>query len=162
MQESIGHDQLGTLREQLVEALQGGSAHLDIASVFGPVRDGDWGKRVGNAPHTLWQLLDHTRFTVRDLYVFSTDEAYVAPEFPRDYWPGSEAPESLRAAKQSLAGLEDAVESMVALVENPSTDLFAPIPWGDGQTILHEALLAASHTSYHLGQAMFLRKQLEK
>ena len=40
---------------------------------------------------------------------------------------------------------------MEALVEDPSTDLYAKIPHGDGQTILREALLIADHNAYHLG-----------
>lgn len=154
-------DQVAALREQLIEALQGGGAHLDIASVFGKVRDQDWTARIAGAPHTLWQLLEHTRFTLQDLYVFSTKEDYVAPDWPRAYWPSSEEPESTGAARQAVAALEQAVDSMSSLISNPATDLYAEVPWGDGQTILHEALLAAGHTSYHLGQAMFLRKQLE-
>jgi hypothetical protein len=37
------------------------------------------------------------------------------------------------------------------LVSDPSTDLFATIPHGTGQTILREALLVADHNAYHLG-----------
>jgi len=40
---------------------------------------------------------------------------------------------------------------MEALVANPSTDPFARIPHGTGQTILREALLVADHNAYHLG-----------
>jgi hypothetical protein len=40
---------------------------------------------------------------------------------------------------------------MEALVEDPSTDLYAKIPHGDGQTVLREALLIADHNAYHLG-----------
>jgi hypothetical protein len=39
-------------------------------------------------------------------------------------------------------------------------DLFARIPWGDGQTILREALLLADHNAYHLGQRVDLRRLL--
>ncbi len=155
-------DQLTALREQLVEAIQGGGAHLDAAAVFGKVRDGDWRATIDGAPHTLWQLLEHTRFTLQDLHIFSIKEDYVAPEWPRAYWPAEAEPESAGAAKQAVAALEKALDDMAELVSNPVTDLFAEIPWGDGQTILHEALLAGTHTSYHLGQAMFLRKQLEQ
>ena len=47
---------------------------------------------------------------------------------------------------------------MQDLVKNPKTDLFAKIPWGDGQTILREALLVADHNAYHLGQLVDLRR----
>lgn len=43
---------------------------------------------------------------------------------------------------------------------NPRTDLHARIPWGDGQTLLREALLVADHNAYHLGQLVMVRKAL--
>jgi hypothetical protein len=49
---------------------------------------------------------------------------------------------------------------MQALVANPKTDLYARIPWGDGQTILREALLLADHNAYHLGQLVDMRRLL--
>ena len=42
----------------------------------------------------------------------------------------------------------------------PSVDLFAKIAHGDGQTILREALLAADHNAYHLGQLVLVRRLL--
>ena len=46
------------------------------------------------------------------------------------------------------------------LVADPKTDLFAPIPHGQGQTILREALLVADHNAYHLGQLVTVRRLL--
>jgi hypothetical protein len=42
----------------------------------------------------------------------------------------------------------------------PATDLFAPLPHGQGQTILREALLVADHNAYHLGQWIVVRRLL--
>jgi len=49
---------------------------------------------------------------------------------------------------------------LIKLVEDESTDLFAKIPHGDGQTVLREVLLAADHTAYHLGAFILLRRML--
>ena len=49
---------------------------------------------------------------------------------------------------------------MKDLVADPQTDLFAPIPHGQGQTILREALLVADHNSYHIGQMIAVRRLL--
>jgi hypothetical protein len=49
---------------------------------------------------------------------------------------------------------------MQHLVKDPNTDLYAKIPWGDGQTILREALLVADHNAYHLGELLMLRRLL--
>jgi hypothetical protein len=49
---------------------------------------------------------------------------------------------------------------MDALVQNPHQDLFKPFEHGNSQNLLREALLVATHNSYHLGQLMFLKKML--
>jgi hypothetical protein len=49
---------------------------------------------------------------------------------------------------------------MEQLVSDPKTDLYAQIPWGQGQTILREALLIADHNAYHIGQLVVLRRLL--
>jgi len=49
---------------------------------------------------------------------------------------------------------------MCGLVTDEARDLFAPIPHGEGQTLLREALLVADHTSYHLGQFILVRRLL--
>ncbi len=46
------------------------------------------------------------------------------------------------------------------LVQDPQQDLFRPFAHGKGQTLLREALVLASHNSYHLGQLVFLKKTL--
>ena len=49
---------------------------------------------------------------------------------------------------------------MCGLVEDKSTNLFARIPHGSGQTILREALLIADHNAYHLGELLVVRRLL--
>ncbi len=146
------------LRTHLVELLEGKSAHLNMDAVFEGIRDEEWAAKPTGAPHSLWQLVEHMRIALDDLVVFSNDPAYRAPQWPEDYWPNNAAPPSPEAARESLEGLRAANRRMIALVQAPETDLFARIPWGDGQTILREAMLAADHNSYHLGQAVLLRK----
>jgi hypothetical protein len=50
---------------------------------------------------------------------------------------------------------------METLVEDESSDLYAAIPHGTGQTLLREALLVADHNAYHLGALVTLRRTLE-
>jgi hypothetical protein len=52
------------------------------------------------------------------------------------------------------------LKKMERLVEDPKTDLFAPIPWGSGQTIVREALLVADHNAYHTGELVLVRRLL--
>ena len=59
----------------------------------------------------------------------------------------------MRQIRQDLKAMEE-------LVADPKTDLFANLPWGDGQTILREALLIADHNAYHVAQIVDLRRLL--
>jgi hypothetical protein len=59
-----------------------------------------------------------------------------------------------------VAGFRQDLKSMQTLVANPKTDLLAPIPWGEGQTILREALLVADHNAYHIAQMVDVRRLL--
>ena len=47
-----------------------------------------------------------------------------------------------------------------ALLSDPANDLYRKFPWGDGQTLLREALLVADHNAYHLGQLVLVRRLL--
>ena len=62
---------------------------------------------------------------------------------------------------ESVTALLADIEAFKKMIEDPATNLYSTIPWGEGQTILREILLSADHTSYHLGQIVFLRKQLD-
>ena len=52
------------------------------------------------------------------------------------------------------------IKALKEIIQNPSSDLFAKIPWGTGQTIMREALQIIDHASYHIGQLVVLRKAL--
>jgi hypothetical protein len=59
-----------------------------------------------------------------------------------------------------MSAFKKDLRTMERLVSDRKVDLYAPIPWGDGQTILREALLLADHNAYHLGQLVMLRKSI--
>jgi hypothetical protein len=153
-------DNTAELRKHVIYVLNGGGAHVNIDAAMARFRAALRGKKSKGAPHTAWQLLEHMRIAQWDILEFSRNPKHVSPEFPAGYWPNSEAPPTERAWNKSLRKFRADLEAMVALVSDPKTDLFAPIPHGDGQTILREALLAADHNAYHVGQLILLRRLL--
>ncbi len=44
------------------------------------------------------------------------------------------------------------------MVADPATDILAPLPHDPETSLLHELLLLADHTAYHLGQLLVLRR----
>jgi len=93
-----------------------------------------------------------------DILEFSRNSRHVSPEFPDAYWPQSDAPASAAAWEKSVKQFRADLKAIQDLVADPKTDLYARIPWGDGQTILREALLVADHNAYHLGELLLIRR----
>jgi hypothetical protein len=149
------------LREQLVELIKGGSAHLDLKSALNDFPAGKRGAKPNGAPYNAWQLLWHMNFTLHDLLVFCTSSKYLAPNWPADYWPKEELPPSEEAWDNTVRALNADLAEFEKMTMDPAQNLYATIPWGDGQRFLREVLLAADHNSYHLGQIVLLKKQLE-
>ena len=145
-------------RRHVLELLEGRSAHIDIASALEDFPLSEINTRIANSPHTAWQLLEHIRLAQRDILEFSRDPHYKERTFPDDYWPTADGtPDNWKASvEQTLRDLQ-AMRDMVANADN---DLFAAFPWGSGQTLFREAMVAADHNSYHLGQVMLLKKML--
>jgi DinB superfamily len=148
-----------TLRDQLIELLRGGSAHVETMAALADFPADQRSAKPAGSPHSAWQLLEHIRFALDDLLEFSTNPQYLAPKWPEAYWPEKEEP-SDKEWKRSVTALHEGLKQFEHMIGNPESNLYAKIPWGDGQTLLHEALLAADHTSYHLGQIVLIRKQL--
>jgi hypothetical protein len=146
------------LRRELIELLDGVNAHLrfeDVVSVF-PARFR--GEQVKGLPHSAWMLVEHMRIAQWDILEFSRNKSHVSPRFPEGYWPKISSPAGARAWTQSIGHFKRDLAAMKELVENPRTDLTARIPWGEGQTILREAMLVADHNAYHLGQLLDLAR----
>ncbi len=148
------------LRQHLLELLKGGGAHVKFEEAVAGIPVRLRGQKARGVPHTAWMLLEHMRIAQWDILEFSRNPKHVSPEFPHGYWPQAEAPPSTAAWDQSIKAFRKDLKTMQDLVCNPKTDLFARIPWGDGQTILREALLVADHDAYHLGQLITLRRLL--
>jgi DinB superfamily len=152
------HDQ--SLRQHLLELLQGGHAHATFDAVIANIPANLLGKKPAGYPHSLWMLLEHLRLAQWDILEFSRNPKYSAPKWPDDYWPKSAAQPSPAAWNASVKKFRADLTTTQNLVKNPRTDLFAKIPWGDGQTILREVLLLADHNSHHLAQMIDIRRLL--
>jgi hypothetical protein len=149
-----------TLRDHLLYLLRGEGAHLDFEAAIADLPAELRGSKPAGLPHTAWRLLEHMRIAQWDILEFSRNPQHVSPKFPDGYWPKGDAPPEASAWDRSVAGFRADLRAMQELVANPATDLFAPIPHGQGQTILREALLVADHNAYHLGQLVTIRRLL--
>jgi hypothetical protein len=153
-------DQDKGLRQHLIDLLQGGNAHVKFDDVIADFPAELRGQKVANLPHSAWMLLEHMRIAQWDILEFSRNRKHKSPAWPKGYWPATDDPPSTAQWNASIKQFRTDLKEMEELVKNPKTDLFAKIPWGDGQTILREALLVADHNAYHLAQIVDVRRLL--
>jgi len=150
------------IRQHVVALLKGGQAFDTFDHVLQEFKPEDRGIVPTGAEQSAWQIVEHMRLALRDILDYSQNEngTYREKAWPIDYWPSSRLPnpkawdETVKAYRHDLAELE-------ALVSDESRDLFRPFPWAEGHTLLREALLAADHAAYHLGQLIELKRWIE-
>ena len=148
------------LRQHLLELLTGGQAHATFDDIIKSLPPNVRGAKPANFPHSPWMLLEHLRIAQSDILDFSTNPKYKHRKWPDSYWPNSPAPPNAAAWNKSLRDFRADLKAIKTLIANRHTDLYARIPWGTGQTILREALLAADHNAYHLAQLLDVRRLL--
>jgi hypothetical protein len=146
-----GNQKDDSLRKHVLYLLRGGGAHLSFDDFVSSFPADLCNRQIEGIPYTPWQVLEHMRLAQWDILEFSRDPNHVSPEFPKGYWPKTIELGNPALWRKSVDEFRNDLQQMEALVEDPSTDLYATIPHGDGQTILREALLIADHNAYHLG-----------
>ena len=149
-----------SLREHLVKLLEGGHAHVTFEAAIKNLPVSLRGKRPKGAEHSAWEIIEHMRIAQWDILEFSRDAKHVSPEWPSGYWPKTKTPPNAQAWNKTIRAFNADLDAMRKLVAAKSTDLHAPIPHGQGQTILREALLIADHNGYHLGELLLVRRLL--
>jgi len=140
--------------------MRGHQSHIDFDSAVEDFPIELRGRKPAGAPHTAWQLLEHLRLAQRDILDFSRNPNHKSPEWPEGYWPTTDAPPDAKAWDRSVSAFQKDIREFNKLVQDLQEDLFAPFEHGDGQTLLREALLLATHNSYHLGQFVSVKKTL--
>jgi hypothetical protein len=111
--------------------------------------------------YTPWHLLEHIRIAQWDILEFTRDPNHVSPQWPEGYWPqpDEQADEvkwekTIRVFRADLRALQD-------MVEDSSTDLYAPLRHAKDYTVLREILLVADHNAYHIGEFAVLRQVMD-
>ena len=97
-----GSEQVGSLREHLLELLRGKGAHATFEDVTADWPEALRGVKPERLPYTPWQVLEHMRIAQWDIVEFSINPRHVSPDYPDGYWPASVEPPSAEAWDSSL------------------------------------------------------------
>lgn len=150
------------VRNELIKALTWENAHASFTTATKDLDLETIGDDSHDLPYTIWQLTEHIRFAQKDIVDFSFGTDYQEPNWPDDYWPESNAPESMEEWKHCLAQVQQDRQRLLDLIRDESNELFEPFPHGSGQHLFREAMLVIDHEAYHTGQIVLIRKLLGK
>jgi uncharacterized damage-inducible protein DinB len=148
------------LREQLVELLRGGEAHIKAETALANVALKFRNVRPAAEVRSIWEELEHMRIAQEDILRYTLDPSWKSPEWVEGYWPAATETVSDDTWKASVDGFFSDLEELIKLVRDAKLDLTAKIPHGEWRTYLREILLVADHNAYHLGQIVQARKLL--
>ncbi len=149
------------LREHLVQLLKGGQAHASIEDAVKGLPFELTGVKPTHVPYSVWQLLEHIRIAQWDIVQFSHKADHVSPKWPDEFWPKNPKPESEKVWHDTLHKIQKDRKQMIDSISDSKQDLYTAFPYGDGQTLLREALLIVDHTSYHTGEIILVRRLLK-
>lgn len=144
------------VREQLVELLHGGFApnvillrefHYEKAGVM-----------LDGLHFSAWVLLGHMQARQRALMDFMKHPEENTEIWPDAHWPENHVPLSAQEWHQAIDSFESDLLEMIALVQNPQTNLFKVHP--NGKTLSWAALTTLHHNGYHIGQLKTVGRQL--
>mgnify|MGYP002624504863 CR=1 FL=1 len=156
----MAHD--AALRQQLINLLTVRQAHMDFEDAIADFPTEHINAKPVNCDYTFWHLIEHMRICQKDIldYIESTD--YKWPTFPDDLWSDESAKTDFAGWQQTIAHFHQDRQKLVAIINDPETDLFAPLPnSGDYRhTILREINIIASHNAYHTGELGVLRQTM--
>ncbi|MHA4809952.1 DinB family protein [Flavitalea flava] len=151
-------DQQQLLITELEKLLEGGSAHVGLSDALEGLPEKLRGEKPGKLPYSIWQLVEHIRIAQWDMLEFCKDAKHKSPKWPEGYWPKETAPTDEKTWNKSVEQIENDLQEFVQLMGK--ADLYKPLPHGDGQTWLREALQIADHTAYHTAEIIVIRRLL--
>jgi uncharacterized damage-inducible protein DinB len=148
------------LRENLVELLRSGHAHVTAEKALAGIDPRLRNVRPEEGLHSVWEELEHIRISQEDILRYTLDASWKSPEWPSGYWPQKTEAPSDESWTASVSRFFADLEEVIRLAQDETVDLTAKIPHGEGRTYLRQILLVADHNAYHFGQIVQTRKAL--
>ena len=146
------------LRQQLLALLRGGNAHLGFEAAIADFPLEQINRQPPHVAYTPWHLLEHLRLAQWDILEFIRNPDHISPPWPQGYWPPPEAQADAAQWAKTIDDFRADLQAIEAIVMDPETDFFAPLPHAKDYTIFREVVLVADHNAYHIGEFAILRQ----
>ena len=148
------------LRENLVALLTGEMSRTSLEEAVSDFPLDRINESFPNSDTTPWRLLEHLRLGQEDILDFCINPKYKYKEWPAGYWPKKGSKATKADWERSVKAFQKDLKELIRIANDPKTDLYKDIPWGEGETILREIVTAANHTAFHLGEFAIMRQAM--
>jgi hypothetical protein len=111
-----------------------------------------------NVPYSFWHILEHIRIAQWDLLEYVSNAKHVSPSWPEGYWPAPDATTDEAGWKKTIAAIRKDGKRMDRMLADPKVDVFAPVAFAHGKSVLRCTFLVRDHNAYHLGEFAILRQ----
>jgi DinB superfamily len=146
------------IRQQLSNMLTVVQAHMSFEDAVKGFPEEHINTKPENVTYSFWHLIEHLRITQWDILDYIRNPNYRAAEFPKEYWPDPNATTDIAGWNRTITQFNADLAALVAIINDPKTDLYAQIPHGaEGHNILREMLIIGEHNAYHTGELGILR-----
>ncbi|WP_026630242.1 DinB family protein [Dyadobacter alkalitolerans] len=157
----MDNSQRKKLVDELIGLIEKGNAHVSFKDSVAGLPPELRTVIPENLPYSIWQLVEHIRIAQQDIVDFSASADSPSLAWPDDYWVEPTEKISDEEWNNSLKQIEEDQQRFQALLEDEKNDLFTPLPWGTGQSLLREAMLIADHNAYHTAEIVVARRLLK-
>jgi hypothetical protein len=134
------------------------AAHMSLDDAVASFPTAHINAKAPNVSYSFWHILEHIRIAQWDLLEYVQDPGHESPEWPEGYWPAPDATTNAAGWKRTIAAIKEDLERMGRLLGDPAVDIFAPVPFAGGKSVVRCAFLAIDHNAYHLGEFAILRQ----
>ena len=136
-------------------ALSGTGSHVATKNLFEGLGWKAAGTRPETVPHSIFQLLNHMSYWQDWVVKWLDGETPPIPKHAAGGWPGASAPESAKEWQRAVRGFRSGLVNLDR--QSREADL-TTVRGKHSRLGMLQAI--ASHTSYHAGQVVLLRRML--
>ena len=146
--------------QQLASLLNKGNAHVSLDDALKDIPFEMLAKTPVDLPYSIWQLAEHIRIAQWDILEFCVSSNHISPKWPEGYWPQNDSLKDEDQWQNCIHQIQSDRKKFVQLLHNAGDAIYTAFDYGQGQSLLKEALVLADHNSYHTAEIVIVRRIL--